>query len=66
MISVLFELEHVEFGMLIPVIPLLEKFQKGCSLENLSRIEAVAINGRPSNNRKCLLPSMKIIFTTVH
>ena len=32
MISVLFELEYVEFGMLIPVIPLPEKSQKECSL----------------------------------
>ena len=32
MISVPFELEYVEFGMLIPVIPLPEKFQKECNL----------------------------------
>ena len=32
MISVLFELEQVEFEMPVPVIPLLEKFQKKCSL----------------------------------
>ena len=31
MISVPFELERVEFGMLISVIPLREKFQKECS-----------------------------------
>ena len=32
MISVLFELEQVEFGMLISGMPLLEKSQKECSL----------------------------------
>ena len=32
MISVPFELEWVEFGMLIPGIPLPEKFQKECGL----------------------------------
>ena len=32
MISVPFELEQVEFGMLIPGIPLPEKSQKECGL----------------------------------
>ena len=35
MISVPSELEKVEFGMLIPVIPLSEKSQKECSLSCL-------------------------------
>ena len=32
MLSVPFELEQVEFGILIPAIPLPEKFEKECSL----------------------------------
>ena len=32
MVSVPFEMEYVEVGMLIPVIPLPEKSQKECSL----------------------------------
>ena len=33
MISVPFELEEIEFGILIPLIPLPEKSQKECSLK---------------------------------
>ena len=36
MISVPFELEQVEFGMLIPGIPLPEKSQKECGLSETS------------------------------
>ena len=36
MISVTFELEQAEFGILIPGIPLPEKSQKECDLRNKS------------------------------
>ena len=49
MISVPFELEQVEFGMLIPVIPLPEKFQKECSLTQTFvtlELEEISRNGK--------------------
>ena len=45
MISVPFELELVAFGMLIPVTPLPEMFQKECSVNLIRGCECATTNG---------------------
>ena len=47
MISVPFELEQVEFGILIPGIPLPEKSQKECSLIIFTHTSASSTTGVP-------------------